>query len=151
MKSRSKGLTIIEVVIVLAMLAIVSLLVVPEFSQASPDVRDARLVEGLHSLRLAVREYREDHGGRLPDPERLEAQLTLPTNAAGDIAPGNADRSEYPLGPYLPAIPPNPFVNGRISRNVEVGRENPGGGNAGWYFNARTGVIYADDDAHGHL
>lgn len=151
MKPRSKGLTLVEVGIVILMLAIVSLLVVPEFSQASPDVQEANLVDGLHALRQAVREYREDHDGRLPDAERLLAQLTLPTNARGEIAPEGGDRADYRFGPYLKAIPANPFVNSRVSRDIEVGREAPGGGNAGWYFNVRTGVIHADDDRHVQL
>jgi type II secretory pathway pseudopilin PulG len=148
MKAHTKGLTLTEVGIVVAMLAIVSLIVVPELSQASPRVQETLLIEGLQTLRAAVREYREDHGGQLPDGKLLVAQLTMPTNAHGDIAPEGVASEEYRFGPYLEFVPSNPFVNERASSAVEIGREAPGGGNAGWYFNVRTGIIYADDDAH---
>jgi type II secretory pathway pseudopilin PulG len=148
MKAGSKALTLVEVVIVIAMFAIVSLIVVPELSKASPEIREAGLVEGLQNLRAAVRDYREDHAGRLPDAQRLVGQLTMRTDAEGNIAPLDAEPQDYPYGPYLQAVPENPFVNTRICRDIEAGRSGPGGGNAGWYFNVRTGVVYADDDAH---
>ncbi|MBS3821739.1 MAG: prepilin-type N-terminal cleavage/methylation domain-containing protein [Planctomycetes bacterium] len=148
MKAGNNALTLVEVVIVIAMFAIVSLIVVPELSTASPEIRESALVAGLQSLRGAVREYRDDHGGRLPDAQRLVGQLTMRTDADGNIAPADAEPQDYPYGPYLQAVPENPFVNTRICRDVESGRNGPGGGNAGWYFNVRTGVVYADDDAH---
>lgn len=151
MKACKKGLTLTEAAIVVAMLAIVSIIVVPELSQASPGAQEASLVDGLQSLRAAIREYREDHDGKLPEGEILTGQLTMRTNAVGEIAPIGGDRDDYRFGPYLQSMPSNPFVNSRISSTVEVGRETPGGGNAGWYFNVRTGVIYADDDVHAGL
>jgi type II secretory pathway pseudopilin PulG len=151
MKHRNRALTFVEVIIVLAMLAIVSLIVVPELSQASPEVHELSLAEALQSLRSAVRDYREDHGGRLPQADQLVAQLTMRTNADGEIAPQGADVRDYPFGPYLDRIPANPFVNTRINSQIETGRQGPGGGNAGWYFNVRTGVVYADDDQHAGL
>ena len=146
-----KALTLIEVLIIIVIMLILARIVVPKLSQASIDTREETLRSGLRTLRAQISRYRDDHNGCCPDGDRFVLQLTMRTNKAGQVMPPGGNIEDYPCGPYLQQVPENPFVNRRLARRVEVGFAAGGGGNTGWYYNARNGALYPDNDAHSDL
>ena len=146
-----KALTLIEVLIIIVIMLILARIVVPKLSQASIDTREKTLRTGLETLREQISRYRDDHDGCNPDGDRFVLQLTMRTNRAGRVMPPGGNIEDYPYGPYLQQMPENPFVNHRLTRRVEVGPAAGGNGNAGWYYNSRSGALYPDNNAHADL
>ncbi len=143
-----KTITLAEVIIIFAILAILSSIIVPELTEAAVDHHEPVLLRELQLLRHATIAYHKDHAESLLDPDKFIAQLTMRTNNAGDIMPSNANKKDYPLGPYLKQVPRNPYVNRLVADRVETGSAGGAGGNAGWYYNTKSGVISPDNDTH---
>lgn len=143
-----RDVTFIEIVIVGVIISIMAVIVAPGLSHASGGQVEELFRSDLYLLRHMLRAYYEDHGGEYPDPACFVMQLTQRTNARGVIMPPGGSPEQYPYGPYLQHFPVNPYVAPEVSQQVQCGRGAPGRGDAGWYFNVRTGMIFADDDAH---
>ncbi len=141
-----KTITLIELGILVVIFAILRSVVVPVFSQAADSARDTTLRVELQRLQGAVNLYRRQHAGQLPHRDRFIAQLTMRTDKLGRVACDVSAGDAHLLGPYIERIPRNPYVNRRVADRVEIGLAGPGGGNAGWYFNEKTGVVSPDDD-----
>lgn len=118
---------------------------------------EARLVSDLQTLRSQIELYKIQHNDRPPgvtkdghfDGALLARQLTSRTNAGGDV--GN-DARQCPYGPYMTQVPPNVFVNGPASSTVSGGQGPiPADGSSGWYFDTRSGKLYANDGGHVRL
>lgn len=141
-----KGIAFVEFLILIIIVCVLALVVVPQLTEASVDVRDREISSDLRHIRGWIDVYRLDHGGACPTDQFI-AQMTLRTNAAGQVMPIGADPHDYPFGPYLSAFPANPYVGPHVSCSVEVESSTPGGGNAGWHYNPQTGMFFADSDA----
>ncbi|MCK5113400.1 MAG: hypothetical protein KAR11_01405 [Phycisphaerae bacterium] len=133
-----KGLTFIECgiagIIVLIFLAVV----LPAVSQQQTDVRRDCFDISIDQLRGQVDAYRHDHAGVLPSGEKFESQMTLRTNAAGDVCPADGDPKNYPFGPYVKRIPVNPYAAPRIGNRVTTANSDE---IAGWIYNPHTGQV----------
>src|SRR5688500_3349192 len=57
-------------------------------SRGSTGCRDASFEQGWAILTNAIDLYQTEHGGRPPPAADLARQLTLPTDAAGNVAAG---------------------------------------------------------------
>lgn len=161
--SRTKAVSLIEMILAVAILGLVAALTLPRFSTAAeaPD-EGALLHERLKILRVAIERYHEDHGvypGRdlsnsVADcsAATLIAQLTQYTNEQGGTSPVRA--GGHAFGPYLrdgiPACPVPPCAG-------ESGVQVVGAGSAlgyssearaaGWLYNCETGQIEPNSDA----
>jgi general secretion pathway protein G len=78
------GFTLVEVLMVAVILAILAVIVVPQFSDASADVKTSALRSSLHTIRSQLELYKAQHNGT-----------------------PNATSGKY--GPYLQSVPPNPI------------------------------------------
>ena len=58
--------------------------------------------------------------------------------------PVGADPKDYPCGPYLQVIPTNPCADVRYADRVDISTSAPGGSEAGWHYNPRTGYFASD-------
>lgn len=145
--SHRKGLTLLEMLLLLTILAVFSSVVVPEMTSASTDVRDSQLIAELRTVRNLLSQYRRDHGN-WPGGEQFVAQMTLRTNRQGEVLRLGQPHERYPFGPYLHSVPANPYVPRSVAAKVQVGTDAPGGGEAGWHYNPKTGHFCPDDDAH---
>lgn len=152
MRSRS-GFTLVEILIVVVILGILAAIVVPQFTEASGEAKESRLLQDLQSVRSQIELYKLQHPNLLPGETTgvsFTQAMTGLTNADGTTAsaPGAGV-----YGPYLQKIPSNPFVDPNAVQSVETGGSNPGpgGGDNGWYFNTDIGAFYADDDDHAAL
>ena len=141
---RRRAFTLLELLIVLAVLAVVCWRVVPDLTRAAGDDREARLVSALQLLRSQLDYYQQQHNGEYPcgspaapvDATLFMRRLTVKT----DMQHGPDGR----YGPYLYAIPVNPFNQKNTVRYISQGGQK-GTNEAGWVFELQTGMICPDD------
>ena len=131
-----------EVLIVAAVLTVLGVAVIPQFSQASTDDRLNTLCGNLQLVRSQLSLYRVQHEDQWPRQTTFADQLTGRTNAKGST---DATDGVLVFGPYLKSIPANPFTGGN-----EVN-----GGD--WTYDEATGKFTAADGGqtkgviHGNL
>ena len=112
------GFSLIEILIVIAIIGILAAIVIPEFQEHSQQAKESAAKENLRLLRNAIELYAAQHKGVPPgylngDTTQTTGtniamlQMILATNTKGAIAqPGTAG---YPLGPYLSELSENPL------------------------------------------
>ena len=136
------GFTLIELMVVIVILGIVATIVIPHFTTASDESRDAALRSNLNAMRGQLQLYIAEHNGDFPALATFEDQMTLASNVDGETAAVGTDG--YPFGPYVKVIPRNPFSE---SRTVTAGEVET----SAWYYNAASGDFRANDSAETRL
>ncbi len=149
---RTKGFTLVEILIVVIILGILAAIVIPQFTEASNDARESALASDLQTIRSQVELYKVQHNmypGYTYDPDTdttsawdgatFVTQLTGTTDGNGNAG------TDY--GPYLQKFPANGFVSGANADAVT----GDGTDGYGWNFNATTGKFTANDAAHSSL
>jgi general secretion pathway protein G len=137
-KSKKLGFTLVEVLIVVVIMAILAATIIPQFSDSTKDAKTNTAKFNLHTIRSQIELFKSQHDGKVPT---ALADLTLKTNVAGQT--GTSATHVY--GPYLAALPANPF-NGLAT--VGTSATNPpaaGTGANGWLYHAATGGVFIDD------
>lgn len=129
MKEKSR-LSYVELATVLVALSIVSMQVVPKFTQATEASRTDELIRGLEEMRTQLKLYHVQHDNLWPPTDSFESFEAAMTDTDG--------RRE----PYIDRIPVNP-CNGLST--VRFDGEPAGANKAGWRFDARSGSFQADD------
>lgn len=113
----------VEILIVVVILGILAAIVIPQFSQASLEAREASLISNLQTMRSQIELYKIQHLEVLPaDAAALTTALTTQTQINGTAW---AAGSGTAFGPYMREIPDNPFT----TRNV-IGDAGDGTGTA---------------------
>lgn len=144
MKRSNSGFTLVEILIVVIILGILAAIVIPQFTEASQDARNSQLSSDLQMLRSQVELYKVQH---LEVSPTTAAQLTSKSNPDGTTTGGTLN-----LGPYMPKLPTNPFVDPSVGNLLLFGATGTGSATAsGWYFNTTTGQVTATDAAHSGL
>ncbi len=135
---KPNGFTMVELLVVVVILGILAAVVLPQFSDASPDTRVSSLTTNLLTLRGQLELYRLQHRGKYPRLGSFAAQMTAGTDVDG--SPGTD------FGPYLQRIPNNPFVvpNPPAVQGNDV-TADPAGPIRAWYYNELTGEFKAND------
>ena len=144
MKSQARrGFTLVEVLIMVAVLAILAFTVLPQFTSASSDAKEAALVQNLQVLRRQIQLYRMHHEDKLPaQGATTEAKLTDVLLKRTDVE-GTVNATVGRYGPYIIALlPPNPFNNLRSVRVATT--DSAADGATGWIYNSATGTIKAN-------
>lgn len=132
----------IEVLMVVAVLAIMSGIVVPQVSSAVIEAKEAAMLADLRELSSAIERYRVEHSGQAPDlvEGRGLPQLTAKTNAYGVVGSGPG----FIYGPYIfGELPLNPLNE---SKDVYRVNDSPPANldkRVGWAYNPATGNIWA--------
>lgn len=101
--SSEQGLTLIEMIVVLAIIALVAALIVPNIIGRPDQARVTVAQSDLRSISAALKMYRLDNGGYPSTAQGLQALVTKPS---GDPAPTN-----YASGGYLDKLPADPWGN----------------------------------------
>jgi general secretion pathway protein G len=136
-RSRARtGFTLVEVLMVAVILAILAVVVVPQFSDASTDVKTSALRATLQTVRSQLELYKAQHNGEYPPaPENgTWDEMTKKTDVSGD-----PDALEPKYGPYLLSIPVNPVDD---KADMVTGQDGTGG----WAYDPNTGVFKSNDD-----
>ncbi len=145
MKAKS-GFTLVEILIVVVILGILAAIVIPQFSEASTEAKEASFRSDLQTVRSQIQLYKIQHDDNLPGTHGdtnadFASAMTGYTDVSGDAqtAPGTGV-----YGPYLQAVPTNPWNN---LATVRLDGAAAGANTAGWRFNTTTGDFRADDNA----
>jgi general secretion pathway protein G len=111
---RSKGFTLIEMLIVIVVIAILALIVIPRLLGAGRKAKEATLRGDLHQLRNAIQQFEADCGDYPADTADL-----MTTPAAGNGGTGIALDVVGWQGPYLRTpdnlLPKDPFTDSSTS------------------------------------
>jgi prepilin-type N-terminal cleavage/methylation domain-containing protein len=141
---RQRGFTLIEVLIVVALIAVLAAAVVPKFSTSTKDATEAALEYNMKVLRARIQAYEAHHFGDFPTIQGNDLpQLTGTTNVYGEIGPAGDD---YPYGPYIKeSLPVNPFDQSRKVTAVPVAGQKPTasvGSLGGWLYDQSNGAVW---------
>ena len=163
-KAIHRGFTLVELLIVVIILAILAAIVIPQFSGATVDAKEAALDSNLAALRSAIELYRVQHnntypaeaassglttcdsgltagGGAAGSVQALTEQLSQYSNSAGQTC--NGPDTDTPLGPYLrKGIPVEPIKSSTAIAIQTTGVPlAPGADTGGWIYDNKTGQI----------
>jgi general secretion pathway protein G len=129
MRIRSRGFTLIEIMVVVVILAVLGALVVPKIIDKVDQARVSRVASDIRSIETALDLYRLDN-------------FRYPTTEQGLIAlvkqPNDPTLTNYRSGGYLPSLPKDPWGNvyiyaspgadGRDYDIISYGRDGKVGG-----------------------
>jgi len=148
MRAKS-GFTLVEILIVVVILGILAAIVIPQFTSASTEAKEANLVSNLQAVRSQIELYKIQHDDQLPGTQSgvdFVTAMTSLTNRLGEVqaAPGAGV-----YGPYLPKIPKNPFGPQNAEATVDIDG-TVGDDSHGWHFTTAAGVtqgLFRADDS----
>ena len=137
------GFTLIEVLIVVVIMAVLAAVIIPRVNDPTTSAQESVLKQNLSVMRSQMEFYRIDHLGKFPTIQNGGLpQLTRATNSQGAMGlPG----PDYPHGPYIVQLPPNPFDQPDKVTAVAVPRQEPTGvvGTlGGWQYDETTGAVW---------
>ncbi len=154
--------SLMELVLVIAILGILVAIAIPRLSQGSDSGGEAALVADLRILRGAIDMYAAEHVGVYPaakgdgtnaakTEQAFVSQLTQYSGKPGQVV--HARDAAHPFGPYLAnGVPPLPVGPRAGATGVKIVEGNPilavtAAANIGWLYNATSGEIRANDDS----
>jgi general secretion pathway protein G len=149
MKSRG-GFTLVEILIVVVILGILAAIVVPQFTEASGEAKDSRLLSDMQSVRSQIELYKIQHTGVMPGlasngsaPATFDVAMTGYTLGDGTAAAIQAPAVGV-LGPYMQRLPSNPYATSNPQAvNIVQAAPLVADLTAGWFFNNVTGEFGA--------
>lgn len=147
-RSKTKGFSLIELVIVVVIIGIIAAIAIPRMSRGSAGAADSALRGDLSILRSAIDIYKTEHGS-FPTSGSIATQLTQFTDASGNTAATSDSTHIY--GPYLRAVPPVPVGSLKADgvNGVKIGGPPPGTPDTGygWLYDPTSGNITANTAA----
>jgi len=133
-----RGFSLVELIIVVAVLGIMAAIVVPQFQNQSTQAKEAVAKECLRILRSAIELYTAQHSGVPPgytddDPQTPPSSL----NFYNQLTIENR---------YMSKMPSNPFNNCQNIKIIGNSESFPlsATGNFGWVYQAATKTIRLD-------
>ena len=147
--SVAKAFTLVEVLIVVAILGILAAIVLPLYEDSQRKAKESAAKENLRVLRNAIELYAAQHGGAAPGypngntsstPGAIAFmnQLILASNSEGQCSTSSTNTTEYPLGPYLPSCIYNPLNDKWMPKFYSTGVALPAAAPGGSY-----GFVYS--------
>jgi len=133
-----RAFSLVELMIVVAVLGILAAIVVPQFQEHSVQAKEAVAKDSLRLLRGAIELYAARHGGVPPGYEDDD-----PGTAPGD---SHFNRQVIVEGRYLSEMPENPFNTRQDIRMIGNSEAFPGDptGGFGWVYQPATKTIKLD-------
>jgi prepilin-type N-terminal cleavage/methylation domain-containing protein len=118
--------SLIEILIVVALMAILAATIIPQFADSTTDAKTSAMNSDLHSLHSNLQMYKARHGDY---PATLK-DLTV-------VSPAG-------YGPYIDAVPENPFNGSAAEAAVSSVPTGPNGSGQGWLYMKATGQVWAN-------
>lgn len=150
-KMRKKSFTLVEMIIVVAILGIMAAIVIPTFQGNVAQAKESASKTNLATMRTQIELYRLHHNGYPPGyvngavmgVAAVEPQLIGTSADTGQASANPVPSALYPCGPYLKAIPPNPFnKRSDITRVLLADAFSAAvDGNSGWLYKIETAEI----------
>lgn len=143
---RSRGFSLIELVIVVVIIGIIAAIAIPRMSRGAAGAADSALQANLQVLRNALDLFQTEHIGKYPTFAQMpNALLQFSDEPATTVQAAKDPAAGIIFGPYLRAIPPLPV-------GVEKGKTTFASGAAytagsGWLYDAATGQVRANCQA----
>jgi len=118
-RRRPRAFTLIEILIVVAILGLLAAIVIPELGSASRQAREGVMKDDLRFMREQIFRYKIQHDdvgpgyppanpAGAPTEAFFVAQMTTHTDLFGNADPNASNTFKY--GPYLTKIPDNPLT-----------------------------------------
>jgi general secretion pathway protein G len=173
-KKIQAGFTLVELLIVVIILAVLAAIIVPQFSSATIDAKEAALDANLARMRSAIELFQAQHGGNYPG--RL---ATTGASCPGGGSPGTGTAGSaqafmdhmlmysdadgrtcsigdvtFKYGPYLRKGLPHDSITGRGSVVADIVTTSTGAPivptvtTGGWAYDARSGQIVMNSNAN---
>jgi prepilin-type N-terminal cleavage/methylation domain-containing protein len=134
-RKRETGFTLVELIIVVAILGILAAIVLPEFQGHVQKAKEAAAKDSLRILREAIERYAADHNGIPPGYLNNNA-----TSTPFDLYLYNQLCVD---GNYLPQFPTNPFNDLYTIATFSNTASLPANatGNSGWIYKPATKTV----------
>ena len=149
--SNRDGFTLIEMLVVIAMIGILASIALPNFLKAKDKAKEAEVKAGLHIIQVALERYANDHVGEYPgyiiggDERGWWKSDAIALRNPGELPP----RDPLIEGGYLRSYPKNPFIEDGLTDIVEnTGNPDnlhPGGGDIRFGFTGTSMGNTLDD------
>lgn len=135
MRIRESGFTLVELLIVVIILGVLAAIVIPQFSNAAEESKEASVASALRTVRACIERYKLQHNETWPQDDFVD-QLIAGTDINGD--PGT-DYGPYFRDPF-PLNPINQRSDVKIKNNMPAGPE----GDDGWIYAKNSGDFRAN-------
>jgi general secretion pathway protein G len=146
---RTKGFTLVELMIVVSILGILAALVLPVYQGHASEAKVSAAKSDLHAMRAQIELYKIHHSGVLPGyafgagvtEGTLAEQFVGTSTVDGATSSNKTPTDPFLYGPYLVKIPANPFNNKSNMAYSTDFTADAGVKDSGWLYNATTGQI----------
>lgn len=114
---KTKGFTLVEILLVVSILGILAAIVLPTFQDNVSQAKESAAKSNLAAMRTQIQLYEIQHNGVPPGYVNgagapiatMQLQLTGTTTLAGQASPNTVPSDPFLYGPYVKKIPENPF------------------------------------------
>ena len=163
------GFTLVELLIVVIILSVLAAIIVPQFTSATIDAKEAALDANLARLRSAVELFRAQHNNIYPGAAPSSG-ATCPAGTAGTATTANTAQAmldhmlmysnpagqtcsiasgAFKYGPYLRKFPNDPIRNnGAIDMKTTGAPLAPSADIGGWQYDTQSGEIVMNSNAN---
>ncbi len=145
-----RAFTLVEVLIVVAILGILAAVVLPTFQGQTTIARESTAKDSLRTMRTQIEFYKMEHdgvppgyinGAGAPEPYLL-LHFTGTTTVTGQTSTNKVPSDPFLYGPYIRKMPENPYNN--LSTIIYVAEATAfadavDGTSSGWLYKKETG------------
>ena len=139
LRARSRGFTLIEILIVVIILGILAGIVIPQFSNATTSSKTGSVQTTAQTLRGAVQLYYCQHSDTLPPAASFWTLMMSQTDSKGN-AYNSATSLDGPYGPYMQAIPTNALNQSTTVVDANTTPNSQTATSCGWVYDYNSGT-----------